>query len=293
MAAAIALVACQAAAETLKPSAARERRPARTAVTRFAFKAPQNFVYLAYAGGTTPTGDPLEEVRMAQLDKTSPSPLAHDLKVLQNNSSVSERIIFSGLYASPGNERALVIYDDLPIDAIDVDFQAYNLRTQATEAFFNDETAHSLIHRANCDSPKFDAYVQSERMLGVPESDLAQYDFQIDNSDGGVLKLVGWLNDDTFYIRWTFYIYSMTKGTMGFVQDTFDLRVRMSGGTPVLVSCTAPGPLPGLPHPIHYLLPGNGPEQLIRLDGAPMLFYAPPAATGPRKALAAAGNIPK
>jgi hypothetical protein len=294
MAAAVAaLVASHAAAATLGPSAARARRPAKVLTNRLPLRGHESFVYLAHGRGTTPIGDPVVELRMAQLDRAASSPLAHDLKVLQDNNSMSDRIIFGGLYASPGNARALVIYDDLPIDAIDVDFQAYNLRTHATEAFFNDETAHTVIHKATCDSPKFDAYVESERMIGVPQSDLDQYDYQIDNGDGGVVGLVGWVDDEVFYIRWTFYIHSMTKGSMGIVQETFDLQVRMSGGTGTLVSCTAPGPLPGPPRPVHDLLPGNGPEQIIRLDRAPVLFYDPPSTSRPRKAIAAAGNIPK
>ena len=258
-------------------------------------KLPQTFAYVIGLRGTTPSGRPVQQVRMAKLEQAAP-PLAFDLKTLQTNVSAAEDIVIGRLFASPGNALVVVESTVIPIGGLDIDYQAYNLSTQASKGFFNDETAHGMIDRAHCPSPAFDAFLAAEKALGVPDSQLAQYDFQIDNQNFGAPSQVAWVNDTTLYIRWTFDIYSKTKGFMPPTPETFDLQIKMSATPVTLVSCHAPASLGTPPGPIHVLAPdGDGPAGTIRLDGTQVLFH-PPLSKAPataRKAVEAAGNIPQ
>jgi hypothetical protein len=260
----------------------------------YAPKPPQAFAYVIGLRGTTPSGRPVQQVRMAKLEQAGP-PRAFDLKTLQTNVSAAEDIIIGRLFASPNNALVVVESTVVPIDGLDIDYQAYSLSSQAAKGFFNDETAYSMIDRAHCPSPKFDAFLAAEKAFGVPDSLLAQYDFQIDNQNFVAPSQVAWVNDTTLYIRWTFDIYSKTKGFMPTTSETFDLQIKMSSTPVTLVSCHAPASLGTPSAPIHVLTPdGDGPPGTIKLDGTQVLFH-PPLSKSPayaRKAVEAAGNIP-
>jgi hypothetical protein len=304
MAAAVALLASQAVAETHKtpptPSARRAPPTMRappsmptSPVKPAAFRT-QGFVYRALGHGTTTLGDPLEEVWLAQLDKASP-PLAHAVKLLRTNDSASEWISLGTFAASPNNLRVAMGLSVATPDGVDLGFEFYDLKTGATMGV-NDENGLGWIHRSTCDSPAFDAFLESERKAGVPESTLKDYDYAIDNSaDAGNILADGWVDDEVFYIRWQFYVKGRSPTPVGYLgQDTFDLQVRVSDST--LVSCTAPASLGRPPGPTYVLSPAYSASQPMRLDEDQIRFYKPPnnpRASAPRSAVATGGNIPK
>jgi hypothetical protein len=254
----------------------------------------RSFAYVIGLGGSTPAGEPVQEVRIAYLDSVGP-PRAHDVKTLQTNVSPSEDVILGRLFASPGNARVVMESTVIPFDGFDINYQAYNLSSRANEGFFNDETAWSMIDRAHCPSPAFDAYLAAEKAAGLTDADLALYDFQIDNQNFNAPSQVAWVDDTVLYVRWTFDIYSRTKGAMSPAPETFDLQIKMSSNPVTLVSCHAPASLGTPPAPIHVLSPGGaGPAQTIRLDKTAVAFKKPLVKRpSQRTAVVAAGNIPK